>query len=111
MHDSPSIILVRSGTYHKHLSSVKEWYSSQYDNWHTVDAQRNKWHVWNECNNAALHSAVQIQQYLIRTTEGNLKLVHNIYRSSVRNNVQQLAVFETFHLFVQTKLHLTGQIV
>ena len=72
MHDSPSIILLRSGTYHKHLSSVKEWYSSQYGNWHAVDAERNKWHVWNECNNAALHSALQIQQYLIRTTEGNL---------------------------------------
>ena len=39
-----------------------------------------------------------------------LKLIPIISReiSSARNNVQQLAIIQTFHLSVWTKLHLTG---
>ena len=36
---------------------------------------------------------------------------HTLSQCSAQNNVQQLAILWTFHLFVQTKLHLTGQIV
>ena len=74
MHDSPSILLVRSGHYHKNVSSMRTWYQEKYDNWTVVDGERNHWHVWHETQSVALHTAIQIQQYLIRITEGNIRL-------------------------------------
>ena len=76
MHDSPSILLVRSGHYHKNVSSVRTWYQEKHDNWTVVDGERNRWHVWHETQSVALHTAKQIQQYLIRITEGNIVLLY-----------------------------------
>lgn len=72
MHDSPSAMMVKSGAYHKHLPAVKDWYSTQHNNWYMVDGERNIWHVWRQCQNIALNSALQIQQYLVRVTEGTV---------------------------------------
>ena len=70
VHDSPSVLMVKSQTYCKHLQPIKKWYSSEHKNWYTLDGQMNQWHVWKECQNIALKSALQIQQYLIRITKG-----------------------------------------
>ena len=70
-HDSPSVLMVRSGAYYKNLSFVKDWYSSQHDNWYCIDGEKNQWHVWRECQQVALRCALQIQQYLLRVTQGD----------------------------------------
>ena len=72
MHDSPSILMVRSGSYHKHMAPIKEWYSVQHDNWYTVDGERNIWHVWRDSQKVALNCALQIQHYLLRVIKGAL---------------------------------------
>ena len=69
MHDSPSILLVKSGLYYKNVQVIKQWYIETHDNWTNVDGERNVWHVWLETQAIALHTAVQIQQYLIRISE------------------------------------------
>ena len=70
LHDSPSIMLIRSGHYRKHVEAVRRWYEEQHDNWHVVDGERNKWYVWSKARTVALHTAQQIQQYLLRVTQG-----------------------------------------
>eukprot|EP00731_Ephydatia_muelleri_P001091 Em0001g1091a len=66
MHDSPAILLTRSGQYYKHREGIYQWYSQQHDNWNTVDGERSQWWVWNEVRSKALFTAVQIQQYIDR---------------------------------------------
>ena len=70
MHDSPAILLIRSKKYNMHLKLVKEWYMKRYHNWRTLDGLRNCWYVFEEAKKAALCSTQQIQQYLLRVTEG-----------------------------------------
>ena len=70
IHDSPTILLVRSGQYHKHREALQQWYHQQHDNWNTIDGERSQWWVWNEIRCKALHTAVQIQQYIDRTRVG-----------------------------------------
>eukprot|EP00731_Ephydatia_muelleri_P001087 Em0001g1087a len=53
MHDSPAILLTRSGQYYKHREGIYQWYSQQHDNWNTVDGERSQWWVWNEVRNKA----------------------------------------------------------
>lgn len=72
MHDSPSILLIRSGLYYKNIEAVKSWYTKTHDNWTIINGERNIWHVWCETQSIALLTAVQIQQYLIRVTESEL---------------------------------------
>ena len=70
LHNSSSIMLIRSGHYKKHVKDVRSWYQQQHDNWHMVDGERNKWFVWVHVRDKALHTAQQIQQYLLRVTTG-----------------------------------------
>ena len=77
VHDSPSILLTRSGHYHKNVAAVRDWYSEEHDNWSTVDGERNCWHVWRQAHSIALHTTVQIQQYLVRVTEGKREKERN----------------------------------
>ena len=70
VHDSANILLVRSANYHKHIESVREWYSTQHHNWLQVDGERSQWWVWEEAKEKALTSARQIQYYLARITSG-----------------------------------------
>ena len=72
LHDSPSIMLIRSGHYRRHVEEVRRWYKEQHDDWHVVDGERNKWCVWSQARTVALHTAQQIQQYLTRVTQGGL---------------------------------------
>ncbi len=100
MHDSPSILMVRSGSYHKHMTPVKEWYSTQHDNWYTVDGERNVWHVWRDCQNVALNCALQIQHYLLRVIKGTCTCTLHVYANTVHVHV---------HVHVQiadTQLHV-----
>ena len=78
MHDSPSILMVKSAAYHKNLKSVKEWYSTQHSNWNVINGGRNNWYVWTESQKIALKSTLQIQQYLIRVTKGTVGM-YRIY--------------------------------
>ncbi|XP_019849767.1 PREDICTED: adenylate kinase 9-like [Amphimedon queenslandica] len=71
VHDSPSILLTRSGHYHKNVDAIRDWYSQEHDNWSVIDGERNCWHVWRQAHTVALKTAVQIQQYLVRVTEGS----------------------------------------
>jgi adenylate/nucleoside-diphosphate kinase len=70
VHDSTSILLVRSANYRKHVESVREWYSTQHHNWQQVDGERSRWWVWEKTREVALTSARQIQHYLARITSG-----------------------------------------
>lgn len=69
-HDSPAILLIRSGQYHKQRESIYQWYSQQHDNWNTVDGERSQWWVWNEVRSKVLYTAAQIQQYIDRIRKG-----------------------------------------
>ena len=70
VHDSTSILLVRSANYRKHVESVREWYSTQHHNWQQVDGERSRWWVWEKTREVALTSARHIQHYLARITSG-----------------------------------------
>ena len=70
LHDSDSILLVRSSHYRKHVGAVREWYSQEHDNWHVVNGEQSQWWVGNKVRGHALHYALQIQQYLTRITAG-----------------------------------------
>ena len=72
LHDSDSILLVRSSHYRKHVGAVREWYNQEHDNWHVVNGEQSQWWVWNKVRGHALHYALQIQQYLTRITAGLL---------------------------------------
>ena len=70
VHDSPAILLVRNNKYNMHLEAIKEWYLHRYHNWYTVNGARNCWYVFEQAKKVAIDSALQIQQYLLRVTEG-----------------------------------------
>ena len=77
LHDSDSILLVRSNHYQKNLEAVKTWYTNEYDNWHTVDGEASRWLVWDMSRKYALYTAQQIQQYLFQISFGE-KIVCNL---------------------------------
>ena len=79
MHDSPAILLARSGQYCKQREAIRQWYCQQHDNWSTIDGERSQWWVWNEVRSKALHTAVQIQQYMDRITGGKELTCIHIY--------------------------------
>ena len=73
VHDSAVILQERSAKYHKHIESVRDWYSNQHHNWFQVNGERSQWWVWQETKKLAVSSARQIQHYLARITSGVYK--------------------------------------
>ena len=72
VHDSDVILTAQSKYYYESVKQVKGWYSSEYGNWHTIDGARSTWWVWKQCNEYALYTANQIQQYMSRAPAGIL---------------------------------------
>lgn len=70
VHDSDSILLVRSKFYYDNIETVRNWYTKEHDNWHIIEGSYSRWKVWNECKEHALFTAKQIQQYLSRISSG-----------------------------------------
>lgn len=71
VHDSDSILLVRSKHYYDNIEVVKNWYINEHDNWHLIEGTHSRWKIWNECKNLALYCTKQIQLYLSRIASGN----------------------------------------
>ena len=60
--------------------------------------------VLQHCHSLSYHSLLEMT---IGLRIAALYLVSIIHEYSAQNNIQQLAIFRQFHLFVQTKLHLS----
>lgn len=74
VHDSDSILLVRSKHYYDNIQDVKNWYLQEHDNWHAINGSYSKWKVWSECNETGLFSANQTQQYLASMSLGKVDI-------------------------------------
>ena len=77
LHDSDSILLLKTNNYRKQLEAVKKWYINEYDNWHTVSGEASRWWMWDKTRKYALTSAQQIQQYLSRVSSGENNFLYN----------------------------------
>ena len=114
VHDSANILLVHSANYHKHVESVREWYSTQHHNWLQLDGQRSQWWVWDKTRHITVTSAQQIQNYLVRITSGLYTYITNlpnglnittiIMYTSKRHNV--LYVHACVHLCMCMNIHV-----
>lgn len=72
VHDSDSILLMRSKHYYDNIKAVQDWYMMEHNNWHIIDGSHTRWKVWDESNKLVLSTAQQIQQYLLKMSSGIL---------------------------------------
>ncbi|KAG8582448.1 hypothetical protein GDO81_008055 [Engystomops pustulosus] len=70
VHDSAQILSVRNSNYKQEINRIKDFYSTQHQNWCEIDAMRSKWWVANKIIEEVNKSISQIRTYLQRIKEG-----------------------------------------
>lgn len=70
LHDSHQIFAVKLARYKKEIGKLRDFYTEEHANWTTLDGEKSKWWLWNECVKIGKASVVQIQTYLQRIMDG-----------------------------------------
>ncbi|XP_030055056.1 adenylate kinase 9 [Microcaecilia unicolor] len=77
IHDSSHILTVRNSCYKQEVSTIKDFYEKQHQNWYEVDATRSKWWIWEKVIEEVQTSIKQIQVYLERIKAGQAASINN----------------------------------
>ncbi|XP_058275606.1 adenylate kinase 9 isoform X1 [Hirundo rustica] len=69
-HDSPQILAIKNSCYKEHIDDIRTYCMKEYQNWCVIDANHNKWRVWNSVLQEVQMVVKQMQIYLEKRKEG-----------------------------------------